>query len=221
MTPPATAAARSLGRSTSGESRPGARRQSPRQRPVRHPRRISGPARPAAAAVAAVALPAPRVTLPAPARRVRPGIALRAVAALDGVSRSALLERLIRGRVWIGLLAFALIGIVAMQLIVLKLNTEIGGILRREISLQRANAQLGIEDSEGSSGGRVEPLATAAGMTFTAPGTLRFLSVERSQLRRALAALSTPVQRAPAEAQAGSAPSGEASAGGAPTAPEG
>jgi hypothetical protein len=123
-----------------------------------------------------------------------PGIALRTIHALDGVSRSAFLERLIRGRIWIGVLAFALIGIVAMQLVVLKLNNQIGRTLAREVVLQRENAQLGIEGSETSSGSLVEPQAAAAGMTFAAPGSLHFLRSRRVQLVHAATALSSPIQ---------------------------
>jgi hypothetical protein len=209
MTPPATAASRALARTT-----PGSRRAL-----VRHPRRISGPARPSAGpsagsarVAAAVAVAAPGVALPrqrparpaskprrAPARKgssaqVGPGIALRTVGALEAVSASALLNRLARGRIWIGLLAFSLIGIVAMQLVVLKLNTGIGGTLTRAATLQRENAQLGIEDSMYSAESRVAPLAAAAGMTLTPVGAVHFVQAAPADVSRAAAALSTPIQ---------------------------
>ncbi len=52
------------------------------------------------------------------------------------------LDRLIRGRIWIALIAFALIGIVTLQLLVLQLNAGIGRALVREAQLQRENAAL-------------------------------------------------------------------------------
>jgi hypothetical protein len=211
VTPPATAAARPARRSA-----PGSRSA------VRHPRRISGPARSAVAA--AVAIPAPGIALPRerpsrptvkPRRRATrrttcrsvhgtPGIALRAVDAFEGISSSALLDRLIRGRVWIGLLAFSLIGMVAMQLLVLELNTGIGRKLERVAALQRQNAQLGIEDSTYSAEGRVAPTAAATGMILAPAGTVHFVAASPADVARAAAALSTAVQ-APANGLAGPA----------------
>ena len=66
----------------------------------------------------------------------------------EAVATHRLLDRLIRGRVWIGVIAFALIGIVTMQLVLLKLNAGIGRSLVREALLQRENATLSAENSE-------------------------------------------------------------------------
>ncbi|HEU0251069.1 MAG TPA: hypothetical protein VFR48_10135 [Solirubrobacteraceae bacterium] len=111
------------------------------------------------------------------------------------MSDNALLDRLVRGRLWIGLLAFALIGIVAMQLLVLKLNTGIGATLAREAALQRSNAQLGIEAATGSGEGRIEPLAAATGMTFAPSGSVHFVaSSPASDISRTAAALAAPIQ---------------------------
>jgi cell division protein FtsL len=104
------------------------------------------------------------------------------------------LDRLIRGRAWIGLLAFALIGIVAMQLFVLQLNTGIGHTLTRVAQLQRENAQLGIEDSAYSAESRIAPLATATGMMLAPVGMVHFVTASRADLARAASALSVPMQ---------------------------
>ncbi|MGA7703603.1 MAG: hypothetical protein WB998_01785, partial [Solirubrobacteraceae bacterium] len=120
----------------------------------------------------------------------------------------ALLDRLIRGRLWIGLLAFSLIGIVAMQLVVLKLNTGIGRTLTREATLQRENAQLGIEDSMYSAETRIAPLAAAGGMTLAPPGSVHFVQAASADISRAASALAEPIQ---AHAEAASAESTEAS----------
>jgi hypothetical protein len=212
MTPPAAGATRSLDRKAPAN---------PRRVSARTARRVSGPARPparpsarassagASRSVAAVALPAPGIAPPrrrptrtgAPARRRArgasaqdPGIALRTAGALERVSASALLDRLIRGRLWIGLLAFALIGIVAMQLVVLKLNTGIGGKLQREALLQRENAELGIENSVYSAENRIAPLAAATGMTFAPAGTVHFVTASPDDFSRAARALSSAAQ---------------------------
>jgi hypothetical protein len=199
-----------------------------RRTPARYPRRVSGPvravARPSTAGAPPLALPG----IPRGARRglETPGLAVRTFDALNGISQSALLDRLIRSRVWIGLLAFLLIGLVAMQLLVLHLNTQIGGVLAREATLQRENAQLSIADSQDSAGSLVEPLAAAAGMTVVPPGSLHFLTASSSDFRAAASALRAPLgQEAPtaesstsAAASAGEAsspatvPTGEASA---------
>jgi hypothetical protein len=175
MTPPATATARSATRTA----------PRPRRAPVRHPRRISGPASPARAATAAAG---GAVALPAP------GIALRAVDAFEGLSSSAVLDRLIRGRAWIGLLAFALIGMVAMQLLVLKLNTGIGHTLEHVAQLQRANAQLGIENSTSTAENRIAPSAVSAGMILPPAGTVHFVAASRADVSRAASALGIPIQ---------------------------
>lgn len=208
MTPPATAAA------AAPRLAPGSRR-----RASARPRRVSGPAPSARVATAtAVAIPAPGVALPtrrpaSPKRRPARanesrGIALRVVDTVEGISSSSLLDRLIRGRLWIGLLAFALIGIVAMQLLVLELNMGIGRKLTRVAALQIANARLGIEDSGASAEARIDPLATASGMTFAPSGSVHFLTADPADVVRAAAALSigvkAPVAGSPEPSSSGS-----------------
>jgi hypothetical protein len=193
---------------------------------VRHPRRISGPAtrpaRPARPARQGLPAAAPRSRTATPTNSR--GLALRAIETYERIADSTLLDRLVRGRLWIGLLAFALIGIVAMQLMVLKLNAGIGATLQHEAALQRANTQLNIEAATGSGEGRIEPLAAATGMTFAPSGSVHFVaSSPAADIGHAAAALAAPIQPhesavASSEAQAGSgeagagAASGEASA---------
>ncbi len=166
---------------------------------------------PPPAAAAAPAVAPRRTTTPArrsprrapqPARRPRRAAApaarpLRAIELAEALTQHRLLDRLIRGRAWIGLLAFALIGIVAMQLWVLKLNAGIGRAVEHAGLLERQNTALSIANSEASSGDRVEQLAAAEGMVAAAPGTQRFLTSRGVQdTRMAAAALARPV-RAP------------------------
>lgn len=106
-----------------------------------------------------------------------------------------LLDRLIRGRAWIGIVAFALIGIVAMQLWIVKLGYGIGRAVEHEGLLRRENSALGIENAELSSGERVERLAAAKGMVEAAPGALRFDAVRPGlDARLAAAALAHGTQ---------------------------
>src|SRR5919197_6502292 len=94
----------------------------PRHRPASHaaralrrgaapraPRRISGPARPALAGAAAA----------------RPPLAMRLGTTAMRIGDARVLDRLVRGRPWIALVAIGLMGIVFMQVSLLKLNAGI------------------------------------------------------------------------------------------------
>ena len=200
MTPPSGTAA--------GRAGPDAR---PRTARSAAPRRVSGPARVAAATApaAAAALPTapaparfPRPARPAPAprtaprrrRRSTPGVAPRLGGAVARVPDARLLDRLVRGRVWIGVVAFALIGIVAMRLALLELNTGLGRALEHEQLLQRLNANLEYEVSSASAADTVEAAASSLGMVAAPPGAITFLSAAGPAVTSAdLAALATPV----------------------------
>jgi hypothetical protein len=115
----------------------------------------------------------------------------QAVGLAEAVATHRLLDRLIRGRIWIGVIAFALIGIVTMQLGLLKLNAGIGRSLAREALLQRENATLSTENSEMAAGERVEAQAEHAGMELIPAGALSFLKAYPSgDASKAAAALS-------------------------------
>jgi cell division protein FtsL len=155
---------------------------------------------PSAAAAAARTAPAvhPRRAPLAPARRPRrvsgPVPARRAEGPVAAVSTHPLFDRLLHGRAWIAIIAFALIGIVTMQLGLLKLNAGIGRALEHEAALQRENSALSVENSEVAAGDTVELQATHLGMQLIAPGTLQFLSAqgsgsETATIARAIAAL--------------------------------
>jgi cell division protein FtsL len=136
-------------------------RRAPRPAPAR-PRRVSGPAR-----------------ARKPAARSAPPAGLAPLAGL--VARTpGLLDRLVRGRALIAIVAFALIGIVAAQLWVVKLGVGIGRAIEHEGLLRRENSALSIEDSRLSSAERIERLAAARGMVVAAPGALHFDSVRGS-----------------------------------------
>jgi cell division protein FtsL len=106
-----------------------------------------------------------------------------------------LLDRLIGGRAWIAVIAFALIGIVAMQLWVVKLGVGIGRALEHTQLLQQENATLASEDSALSSAERIERLALAKGMVPASPATLHFDTLRGPlDARLAAAALAKPVQ---------------------------
>jgi hypothetical protein len=190
MTPPAAAAAIPAPRPA---TRPGTR-------PA--PARRSRPVAPSPAP----ARPRRRPGAAAPARRLAPG-----AAAVETSAR--LLDRLIRSRTWIVLIAFALIGIVAMQLWLLKLNGGIGRAIEHEGYLQRTNATLAAENSSYSAGDLIEQQAAAAGMSIVPAGKLVFLHAHPGvDERLAASRLAQPVQ-APTESStttAGTQPSAPA-----------
>jgi hypothetical protein len=171
---------------------------------------VSGPAAPRRVSYAGAAV------LPAPS-----GV----LEALAGLSPRRLLDRLtdlrlVNGGAWIALVTFALVGIVAMQLWMVKLNVGIGRALEHEALLQRENSTLSIGDSMQSSGERIEQLAAARGMVIAPPGALRFETARGAlDTRLAAAALARPVQQAQvlatspiATGSTGTPASGEASA---------
>jgi cell division protein FtsL len=142
-------------------------------RPTARPRRISGPARAGAAK-----------------DRLREPTAERLIGRLFWNPPA---------RAWIAVVATALIGIVAMQVWVVKLGAGIGRAVEHAATLQRENTELAAENSTLGSGERIEGMATARGMAPAPPGALHFLRVHGQSprdVRAAVAALARPVQPA-------------------------
>ena len=84
------------------------------------------------------ALPRPRIRLPPRGCRASqlpsPGALARgAVAFVASLPESSLLDRVIRGRIWIPLLGVLLVGIVGMQVENLKLNAGLGGAIEQTV----------------------------------------------------------------------------------------
>jgi hypothetical protein len=126
--------------------------------------------------------------------------------ALIGLPEHRLLDRMIRGRVWIGFVAFALIGIVTMQLLVLKLNTGIGHALVQQSRLQRENAAMSIENSTAAAGENIEPEANRKGMQVAPVGAIGFVTVTKADIAHAAAALrnAAPISARGSETQTAS-----------------
>jgi hypothetical protein len=142
------------------------------------------------------------------------GLVLGLLEAVGSLTSHGAIDRLIRGRVWIAVIAFALIGIVTLQLLVLQLNANIGRSLVREAQLQRSNAAASIEDSELSGGERVESKAARLGMQLVPAGALRFLtSYPPADIARAAAALNTPVHATGSSSSGSSSTTGSGEAG--------
>jgi hypothetical protein len=92
------------------------------------------------------------------------------------VPDARVLDRLIRGRLWIGLIAGALVMLVFMQVSLLKLNTGISADMLTSQGLERQNAELRASVSSLDSGQRIQDLAAARGMVMPDDGQLRFLT---------------------------------------------
>ena len=131
----------------------------------RLPRRISGSAHPAAK---------PRA-VPAP-RRVT-GVFERIRALPD----HRVIDRLLRGRVWICFVGVALMGIVAMQVSLLKLNSGISRAVETAATLERQNSGMEASIARLASGERIRAGADKAGMVTPAAGAVRYLRVRPGQ----------------------------------------
>jgi hypothetical protein len=162
----------------------------------------------------AVALPSParrRPRRPAPARRtvrlprlprlrtphVAPpspaALARRTGAFVVSLPESSLLDRVIRGRIWIPLLGVLLVGIVAMQVEILKLNAGVGAAIGQTTTLQSRNDTL----REGVTGlaneQRIETIAARHGMVMAPPESVKFLYRNAlGDLGRAIAGIRAP-----------------------------
>jgi hypothetical protein len=184
----------------SGQTAAGHRRTVRRPASPQAPRRVSGPA----GGRAATAQPAaPRFTgarRPAKPRRgtARPRIhgatlGARLLAYVRALPDHPLLDKAIRGRAWIPLLGVMLVGIVAMQVEVLKLGASMGRAIERGTALQSTNELLRENVASLADDQRIERLAAARGMVMPAPAGVGFLSARSGRnVQRALANIHTP-----------------------------
>jgi hypothetical protein len=128
----------------------------------RHHRRVSGP----------IARPVPAVAVPAPTRRGSTGVFER----LRGLPEHRVVDRLLRGRVWIWLIGLMLGGIVAMQVSLLKMNAGISASVEQASTLERRNAALETEVARLGAGERIQLTAAAEGMVAPPAGDVAFLT---------------------------------------------
>jgi len=156
-----------------------------------HARRISGPVRPAYAtapqthaqpqvhahAYADAPAYAPRAPASPPLRLVAGGarVAWRVAESALEASHSRTMDRLVRSRAWVVIIGVGLIGIVAMQVSMLKLNSGIGRAVDTVATLERSNASLKATVSELSSGDRIQRLAGERGFVMPEPADVTYL----------------------------------------------
>jgi hypothetical protein len=85
------------------------------------------------------------------------------------------LDRIVRGRAWIPLVAAMLVLIVGLRVEVLKLSAGVGNDLQQVASLQSSDAILAARISALSDNGRIERLAASYGMHLPNPLDVHFL----------------------------------------------
>ena len=96
-------------------------------------------------------------------------------AAVSGLADTGLFVRLTRGRLWIGLLATLLAGIVAINVLALSFGATASGLGQDADGLQRANSALRARLAGKLSDQRVQAAAIRAGMIVPEPGAIRYL----------------------------------------------
>jgi hypothetical protein len=150
------------------------------------PRRVSGPVQ--------------RRLVPAPAgpaglpRRGTTGFFARVRALPD----HRLLDRLLRSRLWIWALGIALLGVVTMQVSLLKLNSGISRAVETTTTLERHNAALEEAITRLTATDRIQTGAEALGMRMPAAGDVGYLHAGPNDADRAVSRMQPPSEEAAA-----------------------
>ncbi|MEA2374445.1 MAG: hypothetical protein QOD53_908, partial [Thermoleophilaceae bacterium] len=139
--------------------------------------RVSSPARPRPAPARRRSGPAakPRTAArPRSAANPRATAPPRSLAAtLGGLAEARLLDRLLRGRLWVGCVGALLAGIVFLNVSLLQLNQDIARTGKQSTALDRQNSTLRMRLATLDSTERIQRLAAARGMVMPAPGQYR------------------------------------------------
>jgi hypothetical protein len=145
------------------------------QRPVapRAPRRVSGPAARNGRGAAAGRTRARSTAVPA-----NDPFILRALLRTQQLADSRFLDRLIRGQLWIPLVAAGLMGIVFMQVSMLKFNAGISRAVQSASTLESQNAMLRAGVSSMESGSRIGAVTRQIGMVVPAEGSARYVTAK-------------------------------------------
>ena len=161
MSPGAAAPARSTARAMPA---PAPRRAPARRRPA--PRRAPAHRRRAPAKHSRAATPAAGIPVAA---------ALRTAGAVGDIADSGLMVRLTRGRLWIGVLAALLVGIVGLNVFSLSFSSSAGRLADRSATLERENSVLRAKLAKQLSSKRVQEVAASLGLQLPDPGDIVYL----------------------------------------------
>ena len=99
----------------------------------------------------------------------------RTAGAVGGLADSGLMVRLTRGRLWIGLLATLLVGIVALNVVALGINAASSKVAQASDQLRRANSALRARIAGDLSNEKVQVAAAALGLAIPQPGDVHYL----------------------------------------------
>ncbi|MEA2288612.1 MAG: hypothetical protein QOD55_609 [Solirubrobacteraceae bacterium] len=153
---------------------------------TRPPRRVSGPAR------TPVRTTGRAVPVGAGGAVAAPPLALRLAHAGVRIGDARVLDRLVRGRAWIAIIAVGLLGIVFMQVSMLQLNAGISRAVTSAETLHRQNATMRAEISKLESGERIGDAAAALGMIAPPAGDVNYLDGRKADGRAAARAVGPP-----------------------------
>lgn len=114
---------------------------------------------------------------------------------LSGARRlgdARVLDRLVRGRMWLGIVAVALLGIVFMQVSLLRLNANVGTSVTKADTLERENSGLRGDISRLDSGERIQAVAAKLGMVMPPAGDVHFLDARGANAVLASTSITAP-----------------------------
>jgi cell division protein FtsL len=103
------------------------------------------------------------------------------VAGLRALPDHGIVERLTRGRLWIGLIGCLLLGLVSMQVALLKLNAGIGRAVQQGANLERRNGELRAEISRLGSEERIQAMGAKLGLIMPDAGHVTYLAARPGQ----------------------------------------
>ncbi|MEJ7714237.1 MAG: hypothetical protein WKF40_00445 [Thermoleophilaceae bacterium] len=86
-----------------------------------------------------------------------------------------LLDRLLSGRLWIGLVFLLLVGIVFFNVDLLRMNRDIAVTAEKAETIKRRNSRLRGDLARLGSSERIQKVAAESGLVLPAPGEVRYL----------------------------------------------
>jgi cell division protein FtsL len=129
------------------------------------------------------------------------------------------LDRLVRGRGWIAVIAVALIGLVFLQVSLLRLNTGIGRAVTAASTLERQNAQIRMEVAKLDSGERIQLVAEKLGLVMPGADRVHYVRATPADGTHAARSITAPDPVAQQAATATAATATQAAAPATQTAP--
>ena len=109
----------------------------------------------------------------------------RTAVAVGHVADSGLVVRLTRSRLWIWLVAWLLVGIVALNVYSLSLNASASKVAHQAGSLARENSALRAQLTERLSNGRIQAAAAELGLALPEPDSIRYLRASDADAKTA------------------------------------